>query len=170
MSNEISIPKELIVNKIYMIRDQKVMLDRDLARLYNVETKQLKRQVRRNIDRFPSSFMFELTKIENDNIRSQFGTLKHGSHSKYPPFAFTEHGILMLSSILNSDRAVKISIHIIETFVQLRKLANNYDEILSKIHQMESKYQDQFGEIYAILQRLLENPSKEPRQKIGFKK
>ena len=170
MSNEISIPKELIVNKIYMIRDQKVMLDRDLARLYNVETKQLKRQVRRNIDRFPSSFMFELTKIENDNIRSQFGTLKHGSHSKYPPFAFTEHGILMLSSILNSDRAVKISIHIIETFVQLRKLANNYDEILRKIHQIESKYQDQFGEIYEILQRLLEHPSKEPRKKLGFKK
>jgi len=149
-----------------MLRGQKMMLDRDLARLYNVETKQLKRQVRRNIERFPSSFMFELTKMENENIRSQFGTLKHGSHSKYLPFAFTEHGILMLSSVLNSDRAIKMSIYIIETFVQLRKLANNYDEILSKIHQMESKHQDQFGEIYEILQRLLEQSEEEPRKKL----
>ena len=144
MNQEISIPNEFIVNKIYIIRGQKVMLDRDLAHLYNVETKQLKRQVRRNIERFPSNFMFELTKIENENIRSQFGTLKHGLHSKYPPFAFSEHGILMLSSVLNSDRAVKMSIHIIEIFVQLRKLANNYDEVLSKIHQMESKYKPEF--------------------------
>jgi len=152
-----------------MLRGQKVMLDRDLAHLYNVETKQLKRQVRRNIERFPSSFMFELTKIENENIRSQFGTLKHGSHSKYLPFAFTEHGILMLSSVLNSNRAIKMSVHIIETFVQLRKLAKNYDEIMSKIHQMDSKYQDQFGEIYEILQKILEQPKEEPRKKIGFK-
>lgn len=125
--------------------------------------------MRRNIERFPSSFMFELTKIENENIRSQFGTLKHGSHSKYLPFAFTEHGILMLSSVLNSNRAIKMSVHIIETFIQLRKLAKNYDEILSEIHQMNSKYQDQFGEIYEILQKLLEQPKEEPRKKIGFK-
>ena len=114
--------------------------------------------------------MFELTSDEYTVLRSQIATLKRGRHSKYPPFAFTEHGILMLSSILNSDRAIKMSIHIIETFVQLRKLANNYDEILSKIHQMESKHQDQFGEIYEILQRLLEQPEEEPRKKIGFKK
>lgn len=169
MQQKITIPSELIVNKIYMLRGIKVMLDRVLAHLYNVETKQLKRQVRRNIERFPSSFMLELTKIKNENIRSQFDTLKHGSHTKYLPFAFTEHGILMLSSVLNSNRAIKMSVHIIETFVQLRKLAKNYDEILSKIHQMDSKYQDQFGEIYETLQKILEQPKEKPRKKIGFK-
>ncbi len=121
-SQEIIIPNETITSEIYLIRDQKVMLDKDLSELYGVETKQLKRQVHRNIERFPSSFMFELTKQENENIRSQIGTLKKGSHSKYLPFAFTEHGILMLSSILNSNKAIKMSVHIIETFVQLRKL------------------------------------------------
>lgn len=146
------------------------MLDKDLASLYGVETKRLKEQVRRNINRFPKSFMFEITPDEHAVLRSQIATLKRGRHSKYLPFAFTEHGILMLSNVLNSDRAIKISIHIIETFVQLRKVANNYEEILSIIQQMESKYQDQFGEIYEILQRLLEKPKEEPRQKIGFKK
>ncbi len=170
MQQEITIPNELIVNKTYMLRGQKVMLDKDLASLYGAETKRLKEQVRRNINRFPESFMFELTSGEHTILRSQIATLKRGRHSKYPPFAFTEHGILMLSSILNSDRAIKMSIHIIETFVQLRKLVNNYDEILSKIHQMESKYQDQFGEIYEIIQKILEQPKKEPRRKIGFKK
>ena len=86
------------------------MIDRDLADLYGVETKQLKRQVRRNIERFPSSFMFELTKEENQELRSQIGTLKKGTHFKYPPFVFTEHGILMLSSVLNSQLAVKLSV------------------------------------------------------------
>ncbi len=102
MSQKIIIPNETITSKIYLVRNQKVMLDRDLAELYGLETKQLKRQVRRNIERFPASFMFELTKQENGNIRSQIGTLKKGLHSKYPPFAFTEYGILMLSGVLNS--------------------------------------------------------------------
>ena len=170
MKTKITIPDEIITNKIYLIRGQKVMLDRDLAQLYNVETKQLKRQVRRNIERFPSDFMFELTKQENENLRSQIGTLKHGLHSKYPPFAFTEHGILMLSSVLNSKLAIKMSVHIIKTFVQLRKLANNYEDIMNKIQQMESQYSEQFGEIYKVLQRLLEKPKEKPRQKIGYKK
>ncbi len=169
-SQEITIPDDIITNKIYWIRDQKVMLDRDLAALYEVETKQLKRQVRRNIERFPLSFMFELTAQEDENIRSQFGTLKRGSHSKYPPFAFTEHGILMLSSVLNSNKAIKMSVHIIETFVQLRKLANNYEEIMTKIQQMDSKYNEQFGEIYEVLQQLLEKPKEKDRQRIGYKK
>jgi hypothetical protein len=144
------------------------MLDRDLAELYGVETKQLKRQVRRNIERFLLSFMFELTKQEGENLRRQFGALKHGRHSKYLPFVFTEHGILMLSSVLNSELAIKMSVHIIETFVQLRKLANNYEEIMSKIQQMESQYNQQFSEIYKVLQRLLEKSKEKPRQKIGF--
>ena len=158
MSKEIAIPDETIINKIYVIRGQKVMLDKDLAELYDVENKQLKRQVRRNINRFPESFMFELTKEENEALRSQFGTLKRGEHSKYPPFAFTEHGILMLSSVLNSETAIKMSVQIIETFVQLRKLANNYEEIMNKMQQMESQYNEQFSEIYEVLQRLLSKP------------
>jgi phage regulator Rha-like protein len=170
MSEEITIPDESIINKIYVIRDQKVMLDKDLAELYDVETKQLKRQVRRNINRFPESFMFELTKEENEILRSQFGTLKRGGHSKYPPFAFTEHGILMLSSVLNSEMAIKMSVQIIETFVQLRKLANNYDEIMNKMQQMESQYNEQFSEIYEVLQRLLSKPEEKPINKIGYKK
>ncbi len=170
MRDKITIPDEVIINKIYVIRGQKVMLDRDLAELYGVETKQLKRQVRRNIERFPLSFMFELTKEENQELRSQIGTLKQGANFKYPPFVFTEHGILMLSSVLNSELAVKMSVQIIETFVELRKLANNYEEIMSKIQQMESSYNEQFSEIYQVLQRLLSKPEEKPRTKIGYKK
>jgi hypothetical protein len=170
MKDKITIPDEAIINKIYVVRGQKIMLDRDLAELYKVETKQLKRQVRRNIDRFPSSFMFELTKEENEELRSQIGTLKQGAHFKYPPFVFTEHGILMLSSVLNSDLAIKMSVQIIETFVQLRKLANNHEEIMNKIHQMESQNNKQFGEIYEALQRLMSKPEEKPRKKIGYKK
>ena len=101
------IPIELIASKIYLIRNVKVMLDRDLAELYGVETKVLKQAVRRNIDRFPTDFMFELTKNEYQSLRSQIVTLKRGQHSKYAPFAFTEHGVLMLSSVLNSERAIQ---------------------------------------------------------------
>ncbi len=170
MSAKITVPNEVIINKIYVIRGQRVMLDRDLAELYGVETKQLKRQVRRNIERFPLSFMFELTKDENEELRSQIGTLKQGTHFKYPPFVFTEHGILMLSSVLNSELAIKMSVQIIETFVQLRKLANNYEEIMNKIHQMESQNNEQFSEIYEVLQRLLSKPEEKPRTQIGYKK
>lgn len=169
MSKKITVPDELIVNKIYVIRGQKVMLDRDLAKLYDVETKRLKEQVRRNIDRFPESFMFELSDEENDSLRSQFATLKRGRHSKYPPFVFTEHGILMLSSVLNSKTAIKMSVQIIETFVQLRKLANNYEEIMKKIQQMESQYKEQFGEIYEALQHLMSKTEQPSRKRIGYK-
>ena len=144
------------------------MIDRDSAVLYGVETKQLKRQVRRNSERFPENFMFELTKKENEELRCQFGSLKQGVHFKYPPFVFTEHGVLMLSSILNSELAVKMSVQIIETFVQLRKLANNYEDIMHKINEMESRNNEQFREIYEVLKRLLSNPET-PRKKIGYK-
>jgi phage regulator Rha-like protein len=164
------IPSENIINKIYVFRDQKVMLDSDIAELYGVETRRLKEQVRRNISRFPEAFMFELSKQEHEALRSQIATLKRGQHSKYPPFVFTEHGILMLSSVLNSDIAIKMSIQIIETFVQLRKLANNYEEIMQKIRQMESQYNHQFSEIYQALQQLLSKPKETPRPKIGYKK
>ncbi len=169
MNKKVTIPDEVIINKIYVIRDQKVMIDKDLAEIYNVETKRLKEQVRRNIDRFPASFMFELTAEEHSSLRSQIATLKRGRHSKYPPFVFTEHGILMLSSVLNSELAVKMSVQIIETFVQLRKLANNYDDIMHKINEMESRNNEQFREIYEVLKRLLSKPEEQARKEIGYK-
>lgn len=164
------IPSESIINKIYVFREQKVMLDRDLAELYEVETRRLKEQVRRNINRFPESFMFELSQEEHTSLRSQFATLKRGRHSKYPPFVFTEHGILMLSSILNSEIAIKMSVQIIETFVQLRKIANNYEEIMQKIQQMESQNNNQFSEIYQALQQLMSKPKEQIRPQIGYRK
>lgn len=108
------VPDELVMNKIYFIRGHKVMIDSDLAELYSVDNKLMKRQVRRNIDRFPSDFMFELTKKEYDSLRSQIGTLKRGGHSKYLPYVFTEHGVLMLSSVLNSKKAIQVNFKLCE--------------------------------------------------------
>ena len=107
MSNEILIPDDIISSKIYLIRNQKVMLDKDLSELYVVETKQLKRQVRRNLERFPEDFMFELSQQEFDNLRSQFGTSSSWGGRRYAPYAFTEQGVAMLSSVLRSPRAVQ---------------------------------------------------------------
>ena len=170
MAGKIIIPDELIINKIYLIREQKIMLDSDLAELYGVETKRLKEQVRRNIDRFPQNFMFELTAKEHVSLRSQIATIEKGRYSRYLPFAFTEYGILMLSSVLKSDKAIVMSIHIIETFVQLRKFTNNFEAIRNKIQKMESQNKKQFGEIFEILERLLEHPNQKQRSKIGFKR
>lgn len=138
------------------------MLDSDLAVLYQVETKRLNEQVKRNIDRFPKSFMFQLTREEWLNLKSQNATSSWGGRRK-ESFVFTEHGILMLSSVLNSEMAIKMSVQIIETFVQLRKIANNYEEIMDKIQQMESQYNNQFSEIYQVLQQLLSKPEEAPR-------
>ena len=110
MAHEITVSDDSIGSKIYVIRNQKVMLDSDLAALYQVDTKQLKRQVRRNIERFPEDFMFELTREEYEILRSQFGTLKRGEHSKYLPMAFNEQGVAMLSSVLSSPTAIKVNI------------------------------------------------------------
>jgi len=112
----IVVADEVIMNKIYFIRGQNVMIDRDLAELYGVETRRLKEQVNRNTSRFPSHFMFELTKEENENLRSQNATFKQGAFSKYLPYAFTEHGVLMLSNVLKSGRAIEMSIKIIDVF------------------------------------------------------
>lgn len=171
MSKKITIPEEVIVNKIYVIRGQKVMLDRDLAELYDVETRRLKEQVRRNINRFPEEFMFELTKEELNGWRNEYASSNRDVMGiRITPFVFTEHGILMLSSVLNSEKAVQINVQIIKTFVQLRKLVNNYEEIMAKIQQIESQTNEQFSEIYEVLQRLLSKPEEKPRKQIGYKK
>ena len=115
------IPNEIILNQIYYIREQKVMLDYDLAELYKVENKQLKRQVRRNKDRFPADFMFELTEKEHENLRCQFGSSSWGG-IRYRPMVFTEQGVAMLSSVLNSERAIKVNIQIMRIFTRIRKM------------------------------------------------
>ena len=161
------IPIELIASKIYFIRNMKVMLDRDLAELYEVETKVLKQAVRRNIDRFPDDFMFELTKDEYQSLRSQIVTLKRGQHSKYAPFAFTEHGVLMLSSVLNSERAIQVNIQIVRTFTKLREMLSTHKDLKRKIESMEKKYDEQFQIVFEAIKQLLSEEDK-PKKKIGY--
>jgi hypothetical protein len=162
---------EVIQNKIFEIRGCKVMLDFDLALLYDVENKRLKEAVRRNINRFPEDFMFELSKFEYDSLRSQIASLKNGrgQHLKYLPFAFTEQGIAMLSSVLNSEKAIEINISIMRTFVTIRQFAVNYTELQNRITEIEG----QLPEIYNVLNYLVEKENKEvivERNKIGYKK
>ena len=132
MSEKLIVPDQVVMSKIYLIRDQKVMLDMDLAELYQVETKQLKRQVRRNIDRFPKDFMFELTKEEFTILRSQFGTSSWGG-VRYAPMAFTEQGVAMLSSVLNSKTAIRVNIQIIRIFTKMRELILSHKDILTEV-------------------------------------
>lgn len=159
--------------KIYLIRGQKVMLDRDLAQLYGVLTKYLTRQVRRNIERFPDDFMFQLSKEEADDSRSQIGTLKRGQNIKYLPCAFTEHGILMLSSVLNSPRAIKVNIQIMRAFVKLRELMTTHHDLAKKINDLQRQYKDHDQKIIMIfeaIRQIMITPASEPpeKKKIGF--
>jgi hypothetical protein len=177
--NEIIIPNEVIVNKIYLFRGLKVMLDKDLAELYGVETRRLKEQVKRNLNRFPKHFMFELSLKENEILRSQNATLrfKHGEHSKYLPMAFTEHGILMLSNVLKSGRAIDVSIKIIDVFVQLREALLNQSELRLTIEKIKKKTENNTKNIEVVFQYLdellekQEKPGKKekPRKLIGYK-
>ena len=157
-----------IQSKVFFIREKKIMLDKNLAELYGVETKQLKRAVKRNISRFPIDFMFELSQQEYNALRCHFGTLKRGSHSKYLPYAFTEHGILMLSSVLNSERAIQVNIQIMRTFNKLRELMIEHRDLREKIESMEKKYDYQFKVVFEAIKKLLDPPQhrKEP---IGFR-
>lgn len=162
------IPIESVVSKIYIIRDTKVMIDRDLAALYGVETRALKQAVRRNIKRFPPDFMFELIKEEFNNWRSQIViSNKEKMGLRRPPMAFTEQGVAMLSSVLNSNRAIQVNIQIMRAFIQLRKMLSTHKELKQKIEAMEKKYDEQFGVIFEAIKQLLESDQK-PREKIGF--
>ena len=169
----IAIPDEIIMRKIYYIRNQKVMLDSDLAELYGVETRVLKQAVKRNADRFPLHYMFELTKEENAMLRSQNATLKHGEYSKYLPYAFTEHGVMMLSNVLKSKRAIQVSMRIIDVFILLRETVANHAELRLEIEQIKKKVDSQNKNIelvFKYLDELLEkkeNPA--PRKLIGYK-
>jgi hypothetical protein len=162
------VPHEVIENKIYLIRGQKVMLDKDLAGLYGVLTKYLNQQVRRNNIRFPEDFMFQLTGEEAENLRLHFATSSYGGR-RYLPFAFTEHGILMLSSVLNSKRAIGVNIQIMRAFVKLRQLLSSHADLRRKIEGMEKKYDGQFKVVFDAIKALIQPP---PRKtgKIGFLK
>ena len=170
------IPVERIERLIFLIRGQRVMLDRDLAILYGVPTKVLNQAVKRNKDRFPEDFMFQLTHQEGKSwwtevmdrrLRSQNVTLKRGQHMKYRPYAFTEHGILMLSSVLNSERAIQVNIAIMRAFVRLRKMVASHVELARKLEALEKKYDAQFKVVFEAIRQLMAAPEKD-RKKIGF--
>lgn len=161
------IPREKIEQKIFLIRGKKVMLDKDLAELYCVTTGNLNKAVKRNIDRFPDDFMFQLNKAETDSLRFQSGTLKRGEHSKYLPFAFTEQCVAMLSSVLTSKIAVQVNIQIIRVFTKLREMIISNKELRQRLEEMERKYDTKFQVIFTALRKILE-PKEEPQHQIGF--
>lgn len=173
MSKSLSVTETLIENKIFLIRGQKVMLDFDLAEMYAVPNKALKQAVRRNIERFPEDFMFEMTEGELTNWRSQNVTsnsLKMGL--RYKPFCFTEHGVLMLSSVLRSERAVQVNIQIMRVYSRMKELLVMHKDILLKLEKLEKKtdkHDEEIRLIFAHIKKLIEQP-KERTQRIGFKK
>ncbi len=152
------ISQESIERKIHIIRDKQVMLDRDLAQLYQVSTKVLNQAVKRNLDRFPEDFMFKLTPAEAS--RSQSVTLNRGQNLKYLPYVFTEQGVAMLSSVLNSRVAISVNIQIIRTFVNLRRMATSRQELWLRIDEMEKKYDKQFQVVFKAIKLLLGKPNK----------
>jgi hypothetical protein len=157
---------ERIEQAILLLRGHKVMLDFDLAELYGVETKSLKRAVRRNLSRFPADFMFALTDREFGNLRSQFGTSKWGG-LRYRPYAFTEQGVAMLSSVLRSERAVKVNIEVMRAFVRLRALLSSHEELARKLVALEQKYDAQFKVVFDAIRQLMA-PPQPARRPIGF--
>ena len=164
---------KIIQNKIYQIRSERVMLDFDLAEMYEVETRVLKQAVRRNIDRFPQDFMFELSKEEYDNLTSQNVISSHGGR-RYMPFAFTEQGVAMLSSVLNSKKAIEVNIAIIRAFVLLRQHLADYKDLKLEIEKLEKTMNTKFKDINQALHYLLNKDQKEKeqanRQQIGYKR
>ena len=165
---------QAIENRIYQVRGHQVMLDSDLAELYETETKRLKEAVRRNMDRFPKDFMFELTRDEYNSLRTQFVTLEKGKgkYSKFSPFAFTEQGVAMLSSVLNSPKAIQVNIAIMRAFVFLRQYAMSHKDLTDKLKELETKYDKQFKDVYEAINYMLQKDKLETKQKerrrIGF--
>jgi phage regulator Rha-like protein len=161
------IPVERIENKILLIRGDKVMLDVDLAELYNVEVKHLVRAVRRNIERFPSEFMFQLDNKEFMELRSHFGTAKFKMR-RFAPLVFTEQGVAMLSSVLNSKRAIQINIEIMKTFVRMREMLISNRAMAKRLDELESKYDKQFDVVFDAIRQLMAPPPVPTKGKIGF--
>ena len=169
MTNTNLIPIEKIEKAIYLIRGEKVMLDRDLALLYQVNTKTLNRAVKRNLKRFPLDFMFQLTTDEADVLRYQIGTSKKGRGGRrYLPYVFTEQGVAMLSSVLNSERAVLVNIEIMRAFVKLRQLLASNSELSCRLDELESKYDKQFRVVFVAIRQLMATPIRDSKE-IGFR-
>ena len=165
---KITLIEEKIIKKIVLLRDEKVILDVHLAELYGVETRVLKQAVRRNIERFPEDFMFELTEDEIETVVSQNVIPHRKFFGGSIPFAFTETGVAMLSSVLKSNQAIEMNIAIMRIFVALRKVAANYKEVMQILNEMRNQYDSRFAELYQVLEQLI-NPLQLPRNKIGFK-
>ncbi len=169
MSRTPLVPTEVIERRIYIIRRQKVMLDSDLAELYGVPTKRLNEAVTRNIDRFPEDFMFQLDTEEAAALRSQFATSKTGRGGRrYSPRVFTEHGILMLSSVLRSKRAIEVNIAIMRTFVKLRQMLATHTDLARKLATLERKYDEKFRVVFDAIRHVLAPPTDEEKRRIGF--
>lgn len=171
MSDKLTIPDEVVISKIYYIRDLKVMLDNDLAELYEVETRVLNQQVKRNQDRFPDDFMFRLTETEWEALKSQNASPSWGGRRK-PPYAFTEHGVLMLSSVLNSKKAIAVNIQIMRIFTKLREMLTDNLHLKLEVEEIKKKLSNQSKNIelvFSYLDELIEK-KETPRKQIGFKK
>ena len=171
MTTELQLKLEMVSGLIHFIRGTQVILDYDLARLYRVEVKSLKRAVLRNKQRFPADFMFELTPDENHILRYQFGTLRHGEHSKYMPYAFTEQGVAMLSGVLNSIDAITVNIAIMRAFVQMRRFLETHKELAEKIEELErtvSSHDEDILLIFETIKQLMHKKS-QPMEPVGFK-
>ena len=166
------IPVESIQQLILLIREEKVIIDADLALLYGVSTRRLNEQVKRNVERFPEDFVFQLTKVEADSLRSHFATLKtgRGRHRKYLPYVFTEHGTLMAASVLNTPRAVAVSVYVVRAFVKLREMLSTQKKLAERFAELENKLTTHDQQIQTILAaiRQLMNPPAPPKRRIGF--
>src|SRR5258708_1034551 len=170
--NEQIVPEEMVISKIYYIREQKVMLDRDLAEMYGTQPFRLREQVKRNIDRFPDKFMFQLTEEEVDIMVSQFAIPSKQHLGGYLPYAFTEHGVLMLANVLRSKVAIQASIRIIDVFVKMREMLSTNKDILLKLAQLETivvGHDEAIRVIFVHLKELL-NPPLKPRPRVGFRR
>lgn len=167
----VELPDEVLMEKIFMIREKKVMIDHDLAELYGIETKQLKRALRRNIIRFPEDFMLELSTEEFHDLRSQIGTSSWGG-TRYMPMAFTEHGVLMLSSILNSDRAIKVNIQIMRVYVRIREMILTHKDLLTQMESLDKKVAKQDKRIALVFQYLKKfiDVKERPIKCVGYKR
>lgn len=167
MPSEALLPVERIETVILFVRGERVILDADIAALYGVETKALVRAVKRNLDRFPRDFMFQLTPEEISNLRYQFGTSSWGGR-RYLPYAFTEQGVAMLSGVLRSEQAVKVNVEIMRAFVRLRRMVNEQAELARKLDALEERYDDQFKVVFDALRELMAPPEETEGRRIGF--
>lgn len=163
------VPSERIEHRILLLRGHRVMLDSDLADLYDVQIRALNQAVRRNLERFPEDFMFQLTVEEAAALRSQSVILEKGQHRKYLPYAFTEQGVAMLSSVLRSKQAIRVNVEIMRAFVRLRQVLASNKELARRVNDLERRYDTQFKVVFDAIRQLMEPPSDPPKEPIGFR-